>query len=78
MTKLNLIKITYNNDIKISKQLMCIFLIDLNQRSMNFNILLLIKDISSNTINYNWSFFFLKISNSYKLKDGKSLQLKGI
>jgi hypothetical protein len=32
-------------------------LIDHNQRSINFNIFLFIDDISSNTINYNRSFF---------------------
>jgi len=45
---------------------------------MNFNILLLIKDISSNTINYNWSHFFIKVYKHFEPKDGKSLQLRGI
>jgi len=71
-------KITYNNDIKISKNNLCIHLIDLNWRSMNLNILLPIKEISSNTINYNWSHFFIKTYKHFEPNDGKSLQVRGI
>jgi len=55
-----------------------IHLIDLNQRSINFNILFFIIKNSSNTINCNWSYFLIKLSNHFEFNDGKSLQLNGI
>jgi hypothetical protein len=42
---------------RFQKNFVRMHLIDLNQRSINFNIFLFIDDISSNTINYNQSFF---------------------
>jgi len=57
---------------------MWIHSIDFNQRSINFNIIFPINKISSNTINYHWSYFLTKLSNRYEFNDGKSLQLSGI
>jgi hypothetical protein len=45
---------------------------------MNFNILLPFKEISSSTINFNWSYLFIKLSSYYELKYDKYLQLKWI
>jgi hypothetical protein len=53
-------------------------LIDLNERSISFNIFFPLSENSSSTINYNWSYFLTKLSNHSKLNDGKSLQLSGI
>ncbi len=63
---------------RFPKNFVCTHLIDLNQRSMNFNILLPIKEISSNTFNCNCSYIFIKLSNHFEFKDGKSLQLQKI
>ncbi len=55
---------------RFPKNLMWIRLIDLNQRSTNFNIIFPINEISS--------YLLTKLSNCFKLNDGKSLQLSGI
>jgi len=60
------------------KNLVWIHLIDLNQRSINFNILFPINEISSSIINYNWSYFLTELLNFFEFNDGKSLQLSGI
>ncbi len=63
---------------RFPKNLVWTCLINVNQRSINFNILFPINEISSSIINYNWSYFLTKLSNCSKLNDGKSLQLRGI
>ncbi len=63
---------------RFSITLVWIHLIDLNQKLINFNIFFPINEISSSTMNYNWSYFLIKLSNHFELNDGKSLQLSGI
>ncbi len=53
-------------------------MIDLNQRSINFSIFFPINEISSSTINFNWSCFLTKLFNRFEFNDGKALQLSGI
>jgi hypothetical protein len=63
---------------KFPKNLVWIHLIDLNRKFKKLNIIFPINEISSSTINCNWSYFLTKLSNHCELNDGKSLQLIGI
>jgi len=64
--------------LRFPKKLVWICLIDLNRKSIIFYIIFPINEISSSTINCNWSYFLTKLSNHFELNDGKYLQLNGI